>query len=163
MRVPITPHALQHLVLPVFLNFSYSNRCALHLTVLICNSPGFPGGSDCKESACNAGDIRDTGSIPGSWKSLRGGHGNPLQYSCLENALDRGAGGPQSTGPQRVRHDWKDWVQLSTHHSWTVCLKMAKELNFTFFLKKLPLKKQTKNSTYAFTVWPRNPPLGIYR
>ena len=43
---------------------------------------GFPGGSDVKESTCNAGDL---GSIPGSGKSPRGGLGNPLQYSCLEN------------------------------------------------------------------------------
>ena len=39
----------------------------------------------------NAGDIRDTGSIPGSGRSLERGHGNPLQYSCLENPMDRGA------------------------------------------------------------------------
>ena len=43
---------------------------------------GFPGGSDSKESACSA---RDLGSIPGSGRSPRGGHGNPLQGSCLEN------------------------------------------------------------------------------
>ena len=43
---------------------------------------GFPGGSDGKESACNAGD---PGSIPGEE------NGNPLQYSCLENSMDRGA------------------------------------------------------------------------
>ena len=43
-----------------------------------------------KEPA-NAGDIRDAGSIPGSEGSLGGGHGNPLQYSCLENPMDRGA------------------------------------------------------------------------
>ena len=41
-----------------------------------------------KESTCNAGDL---GSIPGLGRSLGGGHGNPLQYSCLENAMDRGA------------------------------------------------------------------------
>ena len=39
----------------------------------------------------NAGDIRDTGSIPGLGRSPRGGHGNPFQYSCLENPMDRGA------------------------------------------------------------------------
>ena len=39
----------------------------------------------------NAGDIRDVGSIPGLGRSSGGGHGNPLQYSCLENAMDRGA------------------------------------------------------------------------
>ena len=38
-----------------------------------------------------AGDIRDTGSIPGLGRSLGGGHGNPFQYSCLENPMDRGA------------------------------------------------------------------------
>ena len=39
----------------------------------------------------NAGDIRDVGSIPGSGRSLGGGHGNPLQCFCLENPMDRGA------------------------------------------------------------------------
>ena len=44
-----------------------------------------------KNLPANAGDIRDVGSIPGSGKSPGGGHGNPLQYSCLENPMDRGA------------------------------------------------------------------------
>ena len=44
-----------------------------------------------KESTGNAGDAEDPGSIPGSRRSLRGGHSNPLQYSCLENPTDRGA------------------------------------------------------------------------
>ena len=44
-----------------------------------------------KESACNAGATGDTGSIPGSGRSPGEGHGNPLQYSCLENPMDRGA------------------------------------------------------------------------
>ena len=39
----------------------------------------------------NAGDIKDVSSIPGSERSLGGGNGNPLQYSCLENPMDRGA------------------------------------------------------------------------
>ena len=43
---------------------------------------GFPGGSDGKESVCNAGTV---GSIPGLGRSPGGGHGNTLQYSCLEN------------------------------------------------------------------------------
>ena len=46
------------------------------------NTGVFPGGSDCKESACNVGDL-------GSGRSCGGGHGNPLQYSCLENFTDR--------------------------------------------------------------------------
>ena len=49
----------------------------------------FPSGSDGKENACNAGDLRDTGLIPGSGRSSGKGHGNLLQYSCLENSMDR--------------------------------------------------------------------------
>ena len=48
----------------------------------------FPGGSDGKESSCNAGD---PGSISGSGRYPGKGNGNPLQYSCLENPMDRGA------------------------------------------------------------------------
>jgi len=43
-----------------------------------------------KDLPANAGDIRDAGSIPGSGRSTGGGHGNSLQYSCLENPRDRG-------------------------------------------------------------------------
>ena len=46
-----------------------------------------------KESICSAGDVRDVGSIPGSGRSPGGEHANPLQYSCLENPMDRGAWG----------------------------------------------------------------------
>ena len=49
---------------------------------------GFPGGSEGKASACNAGD---PGYIPGSGRSPGKGNGNPLQYSCLENSTDREA------------------------------------------------------------------------
>ena len=52
---------------------------------------GFPGGSSGKEPAANAGDIRDVGSIPGLGRSSGRGHGNPLQFSYLENPMDRGA------------------------------------------------------------------------
>ena len=44
-----------------------------------------------KESACSVGNTGDSGSIPGSGRSPGGGNGNPLQYSCLENPMDRGA------------------------------------------------------------------------
>ena len=49
---------------------------------------GFPGGSDGKESVHSVGDV---GLIPGLGRSPGGGHGNPLQYACLENPMDRGA------------------------------------------------------------------------
>ena len=61
---------------------------------------GFPSGSDGKESACSAGDL---GLIPGLGGSPGEGSGYPLQYSCLEDPMDRGAW--QATmGLQRVRH-----------------------------------------------------------
>ena len=55
---------------------------------LIFSHIGFPGGSEVKASACNVGDL---GSIPGLGRSPGEGNGNPLQYSCLENPMDRGA------------------------------------------------------------------------
>ena len=51
----------------------------------------FSDGSVGKESTCNVRDTGDRGSIPGSGRSSGAGHGNPLQYSCLENPMDRGA------------------------------------------------------------------------
>ena len=58
-----------------------------------------------KKPAANAGDVRDEGLVPGSGRSPGGGDGNPLQYSGLENPLDRGARGPQPAGLQRVGCD----------------------------------------------------------
>ena len=52
---------------------------------------GFPDGSADNESACNAEDTGDEGSIPESERPPGDGHGNPFQYSCLENSMDRGA------------------------------------------------------------------------
>ena len=51
----------------------------------------FPDGSVVKTPPANAGEAGDVGSIPGSSRCLGGGDGNPLQYSCLENPIDRGA------------------------------------------------------------------------
>ena len=52
---------------------------------------GIPGGVSSKDSAANAGDARDLSSVPGLGRSLGVGSDNPLQYSCLENSMDRGA------------------------------------------------------------------------
>jgi len=62
----------------------------------------FPGSSDGIESVCNAGDL---GLIPGLGRSPGGGNGNPLQYSCLENPMDRGAWWAPVHGLQRVGDD----------------------------------------------------------
>ena len=50
---------------------------------------GFPGDRVVKNLSANAGDARDAGSIPGSGRSPGVGNGNPLQYSCLENSMDK--------------------------------------------------------------------------
>ena len=63
---------------------------------------GFPGGLDSKESTCSAGDL---GSIPGLGRSPGGGHGNPLQYSYLENPHGQRSLAGYSMGSQRVGHD----------------------------------------------------------
>ena len=63
---------------------------------------GFPGGSEVKASASNAGD---PGLIPGLGRSPEEGNGNPLQYSCLENPIDEEPGRLQSMGSQRVGYD----------------------------------------------------------
>ena len=57
-----------------------------HMIVL-----GVPQRLSSKESVCNAGDTGDEGSVSGSGRSPRGRHSNPLQYSCLENPMDKGA------------------------------------------------------------------------
>ena len=65
-------------------------NCKGQIIIIIYNyfTKGFPRGSNGKESTCNAGD---PGFIPGSGRSPGAGQGNPLQYSCLENSIDRGA------------------------------------------------------------------------
>ena len=65
---------------------------------------GFLGGSDSKESACNAGNL---GLIPRLGRSPGEGNGNPLQYSCLENSIDRGAWQATVHGAE------KSWTRLS--------------------------------------------------
>ena len=64
---------------------------------------GFPGGSAVENPPAYAGD---TGLIPSSGRSPGGGNAHPLQYSCLENPMDRGAWRATAMGSQRVRHDW---------------------------------------------------------
>ena len=71
---------------------------------------GFPSGSDNKAPTCNAGD---PGSIPGLGRSPREGNGNPLQYSCLEKSMDRGARWATVHGVA------KSWIQLKQHSTHT--------------------------------------------
>ena len=65
-----------------------------------------------KNPPANAGDVRDTGLIPGLGRCPGGGHGNPLWYSCLENPMDRGA---QWATVHRAAKSWTRLKQLSVH------------------------------------------------
>ena len=83
----------------------------LHLNdnSLLILSNRFPRWLSSRESACSARGAGDPGSITGAVRSPGGGHGNPLQYSCLENPMDRGAGWATVHGVAR------GWTRLSTH------------------------------------------------
>ena len=81
---------------------------------------GFLGGSVGKEFICNAGD-RD--SIPGSGRFPGGGHGNPLQHSCLENPMDRGV--RWATVHRVAESDTTKVIEHSTH---TLCYTSSKQL-----------------------------------
>ena len=86
------PHDADSLLLGIYL--PQRNKTYVHTEMqnvyssFVRNS--FPGGSDGKESACNAGD---PGSVPGSGRSPGEWNGHPLQFSCLENPMDGGPGG----------------------------------------------------------------------
>ena len=82
-----------------------------------------------KNPPANAGDIRDTGSIPGLGRSLGVGNGTPLQYSCLENFMDRGAWQGTIHG---VAKNWTWLKQLSTH-SFTLIADVKLCANHAFF------------------------------
>ena len=76
---------------------------------------GFPGASMVKNLPAKAGDVGDTGSILGPEKSPGGGNGNPLQYSCLENPMDRG---PWQATVHGVSKSWAELKQLTIHIMW---------------------------------------------
>ena len=80
---------------------------------------GFPGDSVSKESTCNAGDCnaRDSSLIPGSGRSPGEGNGNPLQYSCLGNPMDRG-------GWQATLHGVTKDLDMTDHtHTYHTCYR----------------------------------------
>ena len=101
-----------------------------------------------KNPPANAVDIRDTGSIPGMGRSPGGGHGNPLQYSCLENPMDRGAWRATVHG---VAQSWTRLKQLSRHaHSRTIhsmlkpvgpCCSRREQEQTTVFLAWGPVRR----------------------
>ena len=98
LETPFSPPSLSHCSVG-HTKHSWSNRALIfhfNISLFMC----FPGGSDSKESACNEGDlslIHELGRSPG------GGHGNPLQYSCLENPMARGAWRATVQGITKIR------------------------------------------------------------
>ena len=101
-----------------------------NLTIYVYTFFFFPGGSNGKESTCNAGD---PGLVLGMGRSPGEGNDNPLQYSCLENLMDRGdwraTVSCKSMGLQRVRHDW-------TINTSTLKQPWEAEIAFPFRAKK---------------------------
>ena len=89
---------------------SFHHRCHLYISLQLWSHQGFPGSSDGRVSACSAGDL---GSIPGYGRSPGEGNGSPVQYSCLDNSLDRRA--------------WQATVHGVTESD------MTKRLHFLFF------------------------------
>ena len=93
----------------IYSNFSpntgilHPDNSSNHTDLAIAHVSNISGGSAVKESACNAGD---PGLIPGSGRPPGEVNGNPLQYSCLGNPIDRGACQASVHGSQRVEHDW---------------------------------------------------------
>ena len=84
----------------------------LHIAIFM----GFLRGSDGKEFACNAGN---PGAISGSGRSPGKGHGNSLQYSCLENSMDRGAWQAIVHGG-RIESDMTEWLTYKHTHTYTL-------------------------------------------
>ena len=91
----------------------------------------FPGSSDDKESAYNAGD---PGSIPGSGRFLGKGNGNLIQYSCLENSMDRGDW--QAT-VHTVHGVTKSWTQLSDSFTLSLSMLYTYALSYLIFTTTL--------------------------
>ena len=121
----------EEIVLTAILQFIFFNA-SFRMTIIlfICTTDiywgltGLPWWLSVKNLPANAGDIRDVGSILGLGRSPGRGHGNPLQYSCLENS-----GRLQSMGSHRVGHDWSDLAltrALETRHC---VLQMVSEQN----------------------------------
>ena len=100
---------------------------------------GFPSGS-LVDSACKAGDLGDMGSIPGWGRSPGGFHGNPHQYSCLENPMKRGA---QWVTVHSTAKSWTQQKQLSTH----TCMYTSQF--FWNYLRRIDIS--------SFYVWYKSP------
>ena len=99
---------------PITLQNHLWNFIKRHITRKHPIAKDFPSDSAVQNLPANAGDVGDMGSIPGLGRSPGGGDGDPLQYSCLENPMDRGV---WPAMVHRVHRVTKSWMQVSTTHS----------------------------------------------
>ena len=118
------------------LALSFSQRFSLSpahwsTSVTLCHYSCFPGGSDGKESACNAEAM--SWITPGSGRYPGEGNGNPLHYSCLENPMDRGPGRLQFLELQRTGHDrGTECMHIHTHtHKHTHTFKLLYSCHYS--------------------------------
>ena len=102
-----------------------------------------------KESACNAGDIRDVGSISGSERSLGGWYGNPLQYSCLENPMDKGSWWAMVHRVAKSQTQLSNWAHTLRTNQPTEPRSLLHHYAAAFAFYNLT-KVQGKSSTTAF-------------
>ena len=115
----------------------------------------FPGGSDGRETACNVGDL---GLIPGLRRSPGGGHGNPLQYSCLENPQgQRSLGGYSPQGHKEL--DITERLS-TTQHIWRFLRNLTVELLYDpgipllgIYWRKLEFKTYMHSNVHSSTIY----------
>ena len=120
-------------------------------------SLAFPSGSGDKESAHNAGD---TDSIPGFGKSPGGGHGNSLQYSCLENPMNRGA---WWAAVHRVAKSWTGLKRLSTIKVRAVRLKVSDNDGLNFGIRDRNCLADEPSLGREHPTWQSNPGHSCHR
>ena len=97
----------------------------LYTYVCVYRYMAFPWRPSGEGSACNTGDAGDAGLIPVLGRSLGGGNGSPLQYSCLGNPMDRGAWWATVPGVTRVRHDLATKQPQYVYQNITICFLIS--------------------------------------
>ena len=97
----VASYVWKGLVSLLSLHYCYIRTWASHVVLVVKNPPA------------NAGDVRDQGSNPGLGRFPKGGHGNPLQYSCVGNSMDRGAWWATVHKVAKSGHDWSDLALIS--------------------------------------------------
>ena len=112
---------------------NFTNEWILILILLSNGAWGFPGGSMVKNLPANAGD---SGSIPGLGRSPGEGNGNPLQYSCLGNPMDRGVWQATVCGVTKSQTQLRDWTTVNKWSSSISSLVLHRTISFCVIQEK---------------------------